>query len=166
MHKDAIISDDGTYRYWLTRARVMPPDDCFVVENSVNFVMLNPSTADASVDDPTIRRCIGFADDWGFEQLVVTNLFAYRATDPKQLIGLRDAIGPDNDNQLLITAASCKKIVCAWGVNGSLGGRDAAVLDLLDGFDLYHLGLTGGGNPKHPLYLPKHTQPMLWKKGK
>jgi hypothetical protein len=162
MFKDAVLSDDGVYRYWLSRSK-RDPSPGFVTHNAVNFIMLNPSTADASLDDPTIRRCMGFAWNFGFDQLIVTNLFAYRATNPKELIGLRDAIGDGNDNQLLMAAALAKQVICAWGVNGVLGGRDKAVCELLSDWPLYHLGLTNAGHPKHPLYLPKTTKPTLWK---
>src|SRR5581483_9586135 len=81
----------------------------------VNFIMLNPSTADAETDDPTIRRCLGFAKAWGYGTLVVTNLFAYRATDPAELAKAGDPVGPDNDTRLWSEAQLSDLVVCAWG---------------------------------------------------
>jgi hypothetical protein len=124
--------------------------------NIVNFVMLNPSTADATEDDPTIRRCVGFAKAWGHAGLVVTNLFALRSTDPNALKRSADPIGPDNDAVVLSTAIGSAAVVCAWGVNGSLYGRDKIVSEMLrrSGVATKCLRLTKDGAPCHPLYLP------------
>ena len=122
--------------------------------------MLNPSTANATRNDPTIRRCIGFARAWGYERLVVTNLFGLRATLPAALRSAVDPIGPENDRHLRRAAVQADRIVCAWGVHGALGNRGAEVLTLLKGFRLEHLGLTRGGHPRHPLYLPAACQPQ------
>jgi len=124
--------------------------------------MLNPSTADASVDDPTIRRCLGFAHDLGFGQLEVVNLFALRATDPKKLGLHHDPIGGDNDYQIIQSARICKLTICAWGTNGTLKARNKAVLSLLreGGITPHALRFSKQGHPAHPLYLPKGLQPI------
>lgn len=155
----AELSDDGVYRYELRRVWGDP-------DRLVGWIMLNPSTADATTDDPTIRRCMGFARDWGFGGIVVRNLFALRATDPAVLKTHPDPIGPAN-NYWLLHAAGDPLTVCAWGVHGVLGGRDAQVGRLLraGGVHLLHLGLTKGGHPRHPLYLPKLARPELWTNG-
>lgn len=143
----ADLSACGTYRYSLWRQWGDGP--------AVNFVMLNPSTADADKDDPTIRRCIGFAKGWGFERLVVTNLFALRSTDPRVLYRHESPIGPDNDTALFTRAATVSLVVFAWGGHG--GARGARVADLLRSFSPGCLGRTKDGSPRHPLYLPKIT---------
>ena len=119
--------------------------------------MLNPSTADAVRDDPTIRRCIGFARAWGYRRLVVTNLFGLRATLPAALRRAADPVGPRNNQYVMRAARGADRIVCAWGVHGALGNRAAEVLTLLGGFHVEHLGLTRHGHPRHPLYVPAST---------
>jgi hypothetical protein len=122
--------------------------------------MLNPSTADALLDDPTIRRCIGFARAWGFGALEVVNLFAFRATLPSQLRAALDPVGPRNNRFLRAALGRADAVVAAWGAHGSWGGRDRAVLHLLSGGidqpwpSPQCLGLTKHGHPRHPLYLP------------
>jgi len=152
MEKGAHISDCGSYRYNLYRCwdRSKP---------FMAFVMLNPSTADASEDDPTIRRCMSFAKRENCGGIEVVNLFAYRATDPKQMKSVIDPVGPENDAYLHEVAMDDNKyIVCAWGAHGSHRGRDKEVLKLLDiGSTIRHLGLTKAGQPKHPLYLKSDT---------
>lgn len=124
-----------------------------------NFVMLNPSTADENVLDPTVRRCAGFAYDWGYSGLTVTNLFALRSTDPKELYR---AVGPtggkENDNAILAAAMTSGCVVCAWGVHGVHMNRGKRVAQLLAEFEPVCLGLTREGQPKHPLYLKKSTK--------
>jgi hypothetical protein len=150
----AVFSGDRRYRYALTRRwDLSSPLAC--------FIMLNPSTADAMADDPTIRRCTGFARAWGAGGLLVVNLFGLRATDPAELRSADDPVGPDND--AVITwwlwsqqAELIGPVVAAWGVHGTLQGRDRHAAGLLAdrGRDLSCLGVTKDGNPKHPLYLP------------
>jgi hypothetical protein len=158
MHADALISRCGTYRYWLTRtwAAVCPPSERLV------YVMLNPSTADASVDDPTIRRCVGFAKGAGFGGLVVVNLFALRATDPGQLETFPgDVVGPGNDEHILASAMAYGRVCVAWGdypypsVRPVVRQRPHAVILMLRAasIDVFALALTKKGYPRHPLYL-------------
>lgn len=149
---DAIIS--GAYRYLLQRfwdARL----------ETLNFVMLNPSTADAKLDDPTIRRCLGFARALGFGSLEVTNLFALRSTDPKALRCHIDPVGPENDEQIVSSARVCQMTVCAWGNHGAYLNRGSRVLDLLRkaGIKPHALRVGKTGAPAHPLYLPGDLQP-------
>lgn len=121
----------------------------------LNFIMLNPSTADDVFDDPTIRKCIGFAKRWGFSGLVVTNLFAFRATDPAELRQLAKmdyakAVG-ESDGHLIAEASQAAAVVCAWGDHGTLYGRDEDVLNrVLPTVTMGCIGRTKSGNPLHP----------------
>lgn len=146
----AIFDLTNTYRYTLWRQW----DSCNL---RVTFVMLNPSTADHIHNDPTIRRCIAFAQDWGYGSLEVVNLFAYRSSDPKQLRHIDAPIGPKNDTYLLQASSRSSRVVFAWGNSGSLLRRDVEVQKLLSHCDPSCLGLNYTGQPRHPLYLPKNT---------
>lgn len=146
---------EGAYRYSLTRAWGAP-------KPSICWIMLNPSTADAGQDDPTIRRCVGFSQRWGAGALIVVNLFAYRATDPCALLTADDPVGPRNDQEILRAAGSATEVIAAWGRLGqSLRGRDKDVLGLIPR-PVLCLGLTQEGYPRHPLYMPKDAVPMLY----
>ena len=155
----AQISDCGRYRYTLYRQWV-EDRKWHESEGWCLFIMLNPSTADGTKDDPTIRRCVSFAERWGHGGLVVCNLFALRATDPRELYKADDPVGPENDWRTLGQAASVRRIVCAWGVHGRLRGRDEHVLGLIRqaGLRPQHLGLTKDGHPRHPLYVAGATE--------
>ena len=159
---DALISRDGYYRYWLTRA-VWGSDPRF--RRTCAWIMLNPSTADAESNDPTIWRVIDFSKAWGYQRIVVLNLFALRATDPRTLRGVQDPVGPDNDAhiryQLTRDAERPSKVVCAWGTGGGFRDRDRIVMDIVRecGFEPLALGVTKGGHPRHPLYMPKASAP-------
>ncbi len=157
METSALISDCQSYRYWLKRCWLHEPD---VGDGCVLFVMLNPSTADAELNDPTIRRCIGFARSWGFVELMVANLYAFRATQPSDLWKASDPVGPENDQWLDQLAEDADQIVCAWGANA----RDDRIDDFLRRMQtankpLFCLGTTKAGAPRHPLYISK-TQPL------
>lgn len=149
----AIISDCGQYRYRLTRdwghGRRLP------------FCMLNPSTADADIDDPTIRRCIGFAKREGYGGLVVVNLFAFRATDPKAMQAAAFPFGPDNHSHLSTVARAASAldipIVCAWGANDR--GDVAKSIFREAEVRMVCLGRTKDGSPRHPLYV-RGDQPL------
>jgi hypothetical protein len=148
--RDAHVS--GEYRYWLSRiwdekARL------------IFWVMLNPSTADATQDDATIRKCIGFSQRWVFGGLYVFNLFALRSTDPKALYSHADPVGPLNRKIFADALERLRpsKIVAAWGNHGTYKGRGA---ELMDEFEMEHLGLTKIGQPRHPLYVP-YTQKLI-----
>ena len=152
----AVISDCGRFRYRLTRRW----DETAAV---ATFVMLNPSTADAVQDDPTIRRCIGFARSWGCGGLSVVNLYAYRATRPTDLWTVADPVGPDNDVHLRRAFeeahASGGPVVAAWGGRARTD-RVEVVLRLAGSMQV--LALTKGGQPRHPLYLRGDLQPFDW----
>jgi hypothetical protein len=154
MHRGAKFDPTGRYRYSLRRTwdSALP---------RVAFIMLNPSTADGRADDPTIRRCIGFARRWGYGSLIVVNLFAYRTPSPAVLARASGPVGPDNDRHLRAAWSRSAAIVAAWGVHGSLLGRDLAVMALLarGRKPLLCLGTTQDGHPRHPLYLPADVQP-------
>lgn len=144
----ADLSEDGLYRYELTR-RWSPG-------MLLRWVMLNPSTADALVDDPTIRRCCGFAKAWNFAGIVVHNLYALRATDPKALRSHPDPVGPENNRYLSQSPMHYSDgVICAWGANAEVERERAVVRMFADSrTELYCLGTTKAGRPKHPLYLP------------
>lgn len=155
VRRDALLSDCGTYRYWLTRTwDATQPLLC--------WILLNPSTADALVDDPTIRRCLGYAQQWGYGSIRVVNLFAFRATHPHTLHTAADPIGPANDATLQDAAGMAGLIIAGWGVHGQWGQRDSQVLRLLAAHDLYCLGKTGDGSPRHPLYLRSDMLPRRY----
>lgn len=151
----AVLSPCGRYRYSLTR-RVNEQRHTWCV-----FVMLNPSTADATTDDPTIRACCEFARRWECGWLQVVNLYAFRSTDPKGLDAAEDPIGPDNVHHVDTALANADVIVCAWGAHaGPRGTREGA--RLRDLYPVHHLGLNADGSPKHPLYIKRSTLPTLW----
>lgn len=150
----AVISECGLYRYRLTRTWD------YSLRRAC-FLMLNPSTADASVDDPTIKRCKSFAAAWGAGGIEVVNLFAWRATDPDVLPTVADPVGPDNDRYIRAALEQCRPIVAAWGAGATkLKRREAAVLEIIRrvGVDVMCLGTTKGGHPLHPLYIPASRQ--------
>lgn len=124
------------------------------------FIGLNPSTADEMNDDPTIRRCIGFARAWGYDALCMANLFAYRATDPADMKKAVDPIGGANDHVLTTLARGAGIVVAAWGAHGTYKRRDQSVRLLVN--DLHYLRLTKDGHPGHPLYLPGTLTPKRW----
>jgi hypothetical protein len=155
----AVISDCGKYRYRLIRDLGMMGDGACV------FVMLNPSTADAMNDDPTIRRCIGYARTLGCARLEVVNLFAYRSTSPDVLyaLGRMQAIGPDNDRHILEACKGARLVLCAWGNHGTNFGRANEVLLMLRANGAKPMALKinrKSGQPAHPLYLKGDARPM------
>jgi hypothetical protein len=120
-------------------------------------VGLNPSTADETRDDPTIRKCVGFAKRWGFGALCMTNLFAFRATNPRVMKGSPQPIGEENDRWISACAKEAGRIIAAWGVHGGFMARDEEVLELIDGVEC--LQRTKHGFPAHPLYVPYNSIP-------
>ncbi len=153
----AIYSDCERYRYSLVRT--WAPEG-----RKALFVMLNPSTATEVQNDPTVERCERRARALGFGSFCVTNIFAWRDTDPKKMRAALDPIGPDNDAAIRDWALWADQVVCAWGTHGEHLSRGPAVEALLreTGRDLYHLGLSQAGHPKHPLYIAYSQQPELW----
>jgi len=153
----ATFSDCRTWRYRLWRIW----DD---TKPYANFVMLNPSIADATILDPTVTRCVSFARAWGYGGLHVTNLFALVSTDPDGLYQAVDPVGPDNDQAIVDTARGAGVVVCAWGNHGAFNLRRHSVLARLRaaGIELSYLRLNGTGEPAHPLYLPGSLTPLTW----
>jgi hypothetical protein len=151
-HSEAVFSADGTYRYLLVRRwdRDAPPLTC---------LMLNPSTADALADDPTLRRVLGFARREGAGTLNVVNLFALRATDPRELARHPDPVGPHNDEFLRRHCAPGTRVLAGWGAGGQFHDRASAVAGMLRGrgAQLVCLGTTASGEPRHPLYVRADT---------
>ena len=154
----AILSDCGLYRYRLTRRWDDGP--------TCGFIMLNPSTADADLNDPTIRRCIGFAKREGCGGLVVVNLFALRATDPKELARHPFPVGPDWRHWLDVTLAEIDgPLIAGWGAQKGIAIQVETTRQALNaaGRKVMCLGKTADGSPRHPLYI-KGDQPLvqLW----
>lgn len=148
----ALISNCGKYRYSLWRGEP---------EKTVCFVMLNPSTADANNDDPTIRRCLGFMRSWGFTGLTVINIYAYRATDPGELLKTSDPVGPGNYGAWEYELPRADLVVCAWGTKAKLiHVRNFQGVAKELGVKLYCIDTTKSGMPKHPLYLKSDLMPM------
>ncbi|UXC17445.1 DUF1643 domain-containing protein [Comamonas squillarum] len=141
----AVISDCGQYRYMLSR-------QIGLTDRVVTFIGLNPSTADATLDDPTIRRCIGFAKRRDAGLLVMVNLFALRSTDPRALQAHTEPVGPENDTWIDRAVSMADIAIAAWGNGGTLMGRSDAVRGRLQQ-RLEALAITNTGMPKHPLYV-------------
>ena len=155
---DAIFSSGAKlYRYSLWRCwKQTPKSTCL-------FIGLNPSTADKTTNDPTIRRCINFAKAWGYDSVEVVNLFAYRATKPTDLFKATKPIGSANNQHLLNACHRASIIIAMWGNHGAFQKRDKDVLRTLSNkFKLHCLGTNKQGSPKHPLYLPNETVPQTY----
>ncbi|MEY4304082.1 MAG: hypothetical protein RIT52_257 [Pseudomonadota bacterium] len=155
---EAVYSACETYRYALTRE--------WAAGSRLLWVMLNPSTASESTNDPTVERCERRARALGFGGFRVVNLFALRATDPRALRAAADPVGPDNDTALSDGVIWADAVLCGWGGHGALHGRDRTVCTQLQqaGKPLWHLGLTQAGQPKHPLYIGYAVQPTVWER--
>lgn len=154
----AVFSLDRVYRYRLER--VVAP---ITGKGTVCFIMLNPSTADETVNDPTIRRCMGYAESWGYRRLVVVNLFGYRATDPRALRRVPDPYGPENAPQIVRAAQAADLVVCAWGAHGAYNNTGRNMIGLLRNrhVQLKAFALTKGGEPVHPLYQRADLKPEV-----
>ncbi|HHN8403925.1 TPA: DUF1643 domain-containing protein [Morganella morganii] len=157
--KDAYISNDGKYRYDLWRLW----DES---KPKIMFIGLNPSTADQEIDDSTITRCIDFSVKWGFGGLIMCNLFAFRATKPKEMLNASEPVGIETDMVLLERAKEVDVIVAAWGNDGGFMGRSGSMLSLLSdnllSDKLYYLKLNKTGEPRHPLYIHGETKLTKW----
>lgn len=164
----AHISPDGLYRYALVRHW---NDDNRAV---LRWILLNPSTADGTEDDPTVRRCVAFSRRWGYGGMVILNLFARRATLPltlvaddrdSRIVNPIDPVGPDNDRVIAYYVDhSGRTVIAGWGASFTgwrrFTEREREIRDRYP--QIRHLGLTLGGHPKHPLYLPGDTDPQEW----
>lgn len=170
----ASISLCGTYRYRLTREWCelgisetwnWDRDEPF----AVLFIMLNPSTADGDADDPTIRRCVSFARQWGYERMEVVNLFAARATQPKDLFGMQFPVGDYNEDHVASAIQSAGLVVCAWGNHGAYLAQDRVMLGWLAKHrhtarhEPHVLRFNANKMPAHPLYLRGDAKPVRWR---
>jgi hypothetical protein len=156
--RSAILSDCGRYRYRLYRSW---DDGPFVV-----FLMFNPSTADAQQDDPTIRKCMGFAKQWGYPGITVVNLFAMRSSDPREIskVPFNSAVGAENDEAILTACCTASELVCAWGCGQHMRKRldraDSVLRMIRRTFPMLPitcLGRGADGQPRHPLMLAYST---------
>jgi len=127
-----------------------------------NFLMLNPSTADEFKLDPSCTRARNYAERWGYGGLIVTNIFGWRATDPKAMRSVKDPVGRANDAAIVRAAKEAAIVVCAWGTHGEHMDRGARVIELLKAIQLHSLRVTAGGHPCHPLYLPQTLTPAVF----
>ncbi|MDD5001528.1 MAG: DUF1643 domain-containing protein [Thiomonas arsenitoxydans] len=154
-HTGATFSPCRYYRYTLWRTWDTSKPACL-------FLMLNPSTADETDNDPTVERCQRRAVAMGYGGLVVCNIFAYRSTDPGVLYTASDPVGPDNDVAIVAQAQAAGLVVCGWGTHGALQGRGAAVLSMLRdaGVTPHALRINRDGSPQHPLYVGYARQPF------
>lgn len=155
----AILSEDGKYRYSLSRDSDLFGGD----KRGLLFLMLNPSTADAELDDNTIKRCKSFSSKFGYGGFKVGNLYALRATDPNELWRSDDPIGPENDKFLMEMADEAEIIICAWGDNADVG-RVKSVCDLLgkNAHKFRCLHINSSGMPRHPLYTSGDSRLLDW----
>lgn len=157
---EAVFSHDLLYRYTLFR----PFEPHATAAGLCQFIMLNPSSADADVDDPTVTRCVNFARLWGHTGVIISNLFALRTTDPRRLFRANDPVGGRNAEFVLAATArpDVTRVVCAWGVNGAYANAGDSMRKQLRerGVLPCALRVTNGGQPAHPLYLPRHLEPV------
>ncbi|CAA6827015.1 MAG: Unknown protein [uncultured Sulfurovum sp.] len=154
MQKNAILSEDREYRYILSRIwdKTKP---------MVMIIGLNPSTADETEDDPTIGRCISFSKSWGYGGVYMLNLFAFRATEPKDMFKALNPVGSENDNFIEIYSKKVDKIICAWGNDGVYKNRSYHIRKKFN--NLFYLKMNQTGEPSHPLYLKSDLLPQKWK---
>ncbi len=127
------------------------------------FIGLNPSTADEVKNDPTVTRCINYAKRWGYGGMIMSNIFAFRATDPKVMKAAIDPVGAENDKWLLKLAEEASIIMAVWGNHGEFKKRGKAVMNLFEGIELHCLTMNKTGHPKHPLYCSNELKPVLIK---
>lgn len=154
----ATFNEARTHRYSLQRVMSAGP-------RTITFVGLNPSTADAEQDDPTIRRCVGFAVRWEYDRLFMANVHAFRSTDPRGLATCGDPVGMDNWFLVKTLARASELVICAWGANVLYGDAIHIASWLRTQPNARHLGLTKSGQPRHPLYLRADTRPMTFQGG-
>jgi hypothetical protein len=154
---DAIRSEDGVYRYWLSRA--WGSGDAWAV-----WVMLNPSTANAFTDDNTIRRIVAFTKAWGLDGLVVVNLYGLRATDPRELRPHADPVGPANDHFIAAAIQPESLVIAAWGAHPLAARRAGQVMAAIGAAGVYprSLGTTKAGLPRHPLFVRSDAKPRYF----
>jgi len=154
----AVFSHCMKYRYYLSRAWGKNGG------KAIMFLMLNPSTADEVKNDPTVERCERRARAMGYDSFIVCNIFAYRATNPKDMRVQKDPVGQKNDQYIVDAAKVADRVICAWGSHGSFMNRNEWIRKLLkeSGAKVFYLRMTASGNPSHPLYLPYSEEPKEW----
>ena len=152
----ALFSRCRKYRYTLTRIWDYN-------RSLISFIGLNPSTADEIKNDPTVTRCINYAKRWGYGGMIMLNIFAFRATEPKVLKAAADPVGAETDYWIQKKARESDLVVACWGTHGSFLNRGKEVIKLLSNFKC--LGVTKKGHPKHPLYLRNDIRPVVFNKG-
>lgn len=163
MKRKAVISEDGKYRYLLTRdwSTSLIPD----TKRDIMFIGLNPSTADATIDDPTIRRLISFSKGFGYRRMMMLNLFAFRATHPEDMFEEVEPIGAEADLHIKASSIMSDKVVFCWGnLPEFCRERMEAVIQLIPEEKRFCFGYTTTGFPKHPLYLPKTSKLIKYSK--
>lgn len=166
MLRVASLSPDGVYRYTLGRQWAKPPEGRQL--RTVSWLMLNPSTADGETDDNTIRKVVKYSRLWGFDALLVVNLFAYRSPDPSDLASAKscgvDIVGPQNDTAIVHAVTHSEGVICAWGTQTIAVPRVAAVVKYLARIPLPKmcLGVTMNGSPRHPLYMKDKQYARPW----
>lgn len=152
MRSHAEVSEDGVYRYHLRRR--------WGGAGSLTWILLNPSTADGTINDPTIRRLLAFSRAWGYGGLVVVNLFALRATNPQELARHPNPVGPDNDDWIRAATSGVPMVLLAWGAHGFATERAEYVRSMLGETRACCLGVTKHGHPRHPLYVSSGVEPI------
>jgi hypothetical protein len=152
IENDAVISDCGKYRYLLRRTWDHTKPRALLI-------MLNPSTADAKLDDPTIRSCVRLLSGLHYGSMEVVNIFGWRATDPDELPKQADPIGPMNERIVAAAISRCDVVVCAWGANAMAARKSQYLCALIRSNKpgIYCFGMTKSGAPKHPLYVKSGT---------
>lgn len=167
VYEGCVFSPDRKYRYLLWRRWSLDPYGAAQAPSKlfIQFIALNPSTADETKDDPTVRRCIGFAKLWGFSAMCMTNIFAWRDTDPRLMKKATEPVGIENTDWLCRVAQEATMVVCCWGNHGQHLQRSERLLERFKKLNigkLHHLGMTGVMQPKHPLYLSNAVTPVPW----
>lgn len=162
MHRSAVLSECGNFRFQLTREVDRELWHEHLHPGCIAWVLNNPSTADHEVDDPTVRKCWAYTLRWGFGRMMFVNTNPYRATDPKRAKFPEEQILLANDSWLAYAVSQCPYVVAAWGdkANPELARRAVNVIHQLG--PLHAMRVTQAGNPQHPLYLPADTEPKLW----
>lgn len=161
VRRSCIISPDERYRYSLSQS--WGPPFAWSPEHYMAWVMLNPSTGDATKDDQTLRRCRHFAQMWGYRAMRVVNLYGLRSTDPSVLFEELDPVGPFNNRWITEVMKCTDFVVAGWGAQApELRVREVLDLAKAQGRTLYCLGTTASGQPRHPLRLANNTQPEVW----
>lgn len=158
MPNECVFSADRLHRYTLIHRW----DELLNPDHGIAWICLNPSTADEHQLDPTLRRIRDFSATWGYSFFVMLNAFAWRATDPANMKASTDPIGPDNDKWIKHWSNKVDRVMIGWGEHGAHLGRDQQVLSLLDRRKTFCLERNASGQPKHPLYVAKKNQPLLF----